>query len=113
MTMEDRQRRLRERMDRPPRGEDGELHLKEVFRSHGAVSAATAAAGKDLPEVDAATFDRLLRSGAIREGAPGTFYLYEKPPAPFSARRFFSALLFFGLLSLVPMIVLQYCGGPR
>lgn len=85
----------------------GENELRAVFRALGAVSPATARPVKDL-RLDASSFDRLLRRGAIREGAPGTFYLYEGPPAP---RRWVRQVIFFLLVIIVPVAFIQFCPG--
>jgi hypothetical protein len=86
-----------------------ENEIRTAFRAIGAVSPATARAGKDLPK-NYPAFDTLLRQGVIREGAPGTFYLYEPPPGP---RRWHIQLIFWAVIVIAPVLVIQYCGGVR
>ncbi|MGH7604056.1 MAG: hypothetical protein ACRENK_08680 [Gemmatimonadaceae bacterium] len=84
-------------------GADNEL--RGVFRGLGAISPASARSVKDL-QLDAASFDRLLRRGVIREGSPGKFYLYEPPPAP---SRLLRQLIFFVIVILLPVAIIQFC----
>jgi hypothetical protein len=86
------------------RGEDS---LRAMLRERGAVSPGGALPGKELPPVDSASFDRLLRAGVIREGAPGTYYLYEPPVRP---ARFVRQVLFFVALIALPIGMLEFCG---
>jgi hypothetical protein len=83
-----------------------EQQLVASFHALGATSPATARPGKELPVVDAVTFDSLLKRGVIREGAPGTFYLYEN-----SSRRvgLLKQSLFWFILIIVPMAIMQFC----
>jgi hypothetical protein len=83
----------------------GENELRAAFRALGAVSPATARPGKELP-VETAYFKNLLRRGAIREGAPGTFYLYEPEPV---SRRWGRQVLFWILIVVVPVAIIQFC----
>ena len=85
-----------------------ENKLRAVFRGLGAVTPANARPGKEFPLVDSATFDAMLRRGEIREGAPGTFYLYE-PSSP-RARPILNRLLFWIALIAIPVGVIQFCG---
>lgn len=78
-----------------------ERHFREV----GATSAATARAPETLPPIDPQVMRRLVDAGRLREGAPGTFYLYER------ARRggwsiVLRVLLWLALL-LVPILMIQ------
>lgn len=86
-----------------------ENELRATFRALGAVTPANARPGREFPLVDSATFDELLRRGEIREGAPGTFYLYESSPRPGIGRLAF--MFFFWLaLILIPVGILQFWG---
>lgn len=85
-----------------------ETQLRAAFRELGAVTPANARPGKEFPVVDANVFDNLLRKGVIREGAPGTFYLYEPPPAP---RRWALHVLFWIAVLAVPVGIIQFCSG--
>ena len=87
----------------------GENELRAMFRGLGAVTPANARPGKEFPLVDSATFDRLLRRGVIREGAPGTFYLYEDARAP-GIRRLAGMLIFWLAMIGIPVGILQFCG---
>jgi hypothetical protein len=85
-----------------------ENELRAAFRALGAVTPANARPGKEFPVVDAAIFDNLLRRGVIREGAPGTFYLYEPPPNP---HRWFPRVLFWIAVIALPVGIIQFCPG--
>ena len=102
-----RRARLKQIMDQRGRGPDGEEEVRNVFRESGAVSAASARPGKDLPPFDAATFDRLLDRGILREGAPGSFCRYENR-RPRSARGLSRTLLFWILLVLIPVALMKW-----
>lgn len=85
-----------------------ESELCAAFRALGAVSPTSARPGKEFPVVDATTFDNLLRRGVIREGAPGTYYLYEAPPNPQSL---LLRVLFWIAVIALPMGIIQFCSG--
>ena len=87
-----------------------EQQLRAVFRALGAVTPANARPAKEFPAVDAESFDNLLRAGVIREGAPGTFYLYE--PAP-GRLRWVRQVLFFAVIILLPVGIIQFCGSAQ
>ena len=86
-----------------------ENELRAAFRSLGAVTPASARPGKDLP-LETASFQSLLHQGVIREGAPGTFYLYERPRAPGSWIR---QVIFWIVVVIVPVAIIQFCSGSR
>ena len=82
-----------------------ENDLRAAFRALGAVTPATARSGKDLP-LETASFQNLLHQGVIREGAPGTFYLYERPRASgFWIRQ----VLFWIVIIILPVAIIQFC----
>jgi hypothetical protein len=87
----------------------GENELRALFREIGAVSPASARSVKDL-QIDASSFDRLVRRGVIREGAPGTFYLYEPAPAP---SRWVRQLIFWVFVIIIPIVIIQFCARVR
>jgi len=88
-----------------------ENDLRAAFRGLGAVTPANARPGKEFPLVDSVTFDELLRRGVIREGAPGTFYLYEEQPGPSGwSRAILPRILFWIALIGIPVGILQFCG---
>lgn len=80
--------------------------LRAAFRARGAVIPAKALPGKELAR-DTAAFKSLLRWGVIREGAPGTFYLYEPTPRP---HRWAVMLAFWIVVILTPVAIIQ-CPG--
>jgi len=86
-----------------------ENELRAAFRGLGAVTPANARPGKEFPLVDSATFDELLRRGVIREGAPGTFYLYE-PAGTRGWSTILPRILFWIALIAIPVGILQFCG---
>jgi hypothetical protein len=82
--------------------------LRAAFRARGAVTPAKALSGKELAR-DTPAFKSLLRSGVIREGAPGTFYLYEAELTP-GLSRLVRTLLFWLIVILTPIAIIQ-CPG--
>jgi hypothetical protein len=56
----------------------GERQFVAAMRALGATSSATAVAHRDLPSIPRERFRALVQTGVLREGAPGTFYLYEQ-----------------------------------
>jgi hypothetical protein len=87
-------------------GAQGEL--RAAFRERGAVTPAKAIPGKELGR-DTHAFQTLLHSGIIREGAPGTFYLYEVGTTMGPAR-LIRTLLFWIIVILIPVAIIQ-CPG--
>ena len=85
----------------------GDSELRAAFRALGALTPATARPAKDLP-TETASFNNLLRRGVIREGAPGTFYLYESRRGPGYV---VSRLVFWIVLILTPVAIIQFCSG--
>jgi hypothetical protein len=82
-----------------------ENDLRAAFRVLGAVSPATARAGKDLPR-ETVAFKNLLHRGVIREGAPGTFYLYESARARGS---WVGQVIFWVVIVILPVAFIQFC----
>ena len=86
-----------------------ENELRAAFRALGAVTPTTARAGKDLP-LETVSFKNLLHRGVIREGAPGTFYLYEPQRASgFWIRQ----VIFWIVIVILPVVIIQFCSGSR
>lgn len=82
-----------------------ENDLRAAFRTLGAVTPATARPGKELP-LETAAFQNLLHRGVIREGAPGTFYLYEpQRPSGFWIRQ----VIFWIVIVILPVAIIQFC----
>ena len=86
-----------------------ESELRAAFRALGALTPATARPGKDLP-VESAAFKNLLHRGVVREGAPGTYYLYEPPRA---SRFWIRQAIFWIVIVILPVAIIQFCSGPR
>jgi hypothetical protein len=86
-----------------------ENDLRAAFRALGAVTPATARPGKDLP-LETASFKNLLHRGVIREGAPGTFYLYEPRRAP---GLWIRQVVFWIVVVILPVAIIQFCSGSR
>jgi len=82
-----------------------ENDLRDAFRALGAVTPATARPGKDLP-LDTTAFKNLLHRGVIREGAPGTFYLYEPQRTP---GLWIRQVVFWIVIVILPVAVIQFC----
>jgi hypothetical protein len=82
--------------------------LRAAFRARGAVTPAKALPSKELAR-DTPAFKSLLRSGVIREGAPGTFYLYEAE-ATQGVLRLARILVFWTIVILLPVAIIQ-CPG--
>ena len=85
-----------------------EDQLRAMFRELGAVTPGNARPAKEFPTVDAQRFDNLLREGVIREAAPGTFYLYDRPPV--RVRQLVRQVLFWIVVIITPMGIISFCG---
>ena len=96
-------------------GDDAEFI--DGMRRVGATSPASACSDRDLPRLSRERLGILLDSGVLREGAPGTYYLYENAhparvalplsrPAP--ARGLVPRLIFWLIMILLPVIFLQF-----
>jgi hypothetical protein len=81
--------------------------VSDAMRAAGAVSPATARRASDLPEVVRSHLERYVMVGVVREGAPGTFYLYEVTAAPWTPGRVMGAVLFWLLVIIIPVVILQ------
>ena len=80
--------------------------IRAAFRAIGAVSPATAKPEGDLAHGDEASFHTLLRYGVVREGAPGTYYLYDPPARPGYWLR---QVLFWIVVIILPVAIIQSC----
>lgn len=80
------------------------------MRALGAVSPATARPLRELPDAVRARLDRLVYSGLIREGAPGTYYLFDVPRLPVPRSQVLRAVLFWFLVIIIPILVIQFSG---
>jgi len=81
--------------------------VREAFAARGAVSAITARPLRDFPPMPAERLAGLLDRGVIREGPPGTYYLYLRQSPPPTARRVIFSLLFWLLILLLPVAVIS------
>ncbi len=64
-----------------PTTDRGRAAAAAAFRSAGAISPSQARPRAELTSgIDPRRWDALLAEGAIREGAPGTYYWFELPP---------------------------------
>ncbi|HVZ50025.1 MAG TPA: hypothetical protein VG916_14655 [Gemmatimonadaceae bacterium] len=83
------------------------------MRARGATTPAQACDERALPRLSRAQFQVLVDLGIVREGAPGTFYLYgDAHMGPRAARRpplqRLAIVIFFWLLIiLVPVLLLR------
>lgn len=82
------------------------------LRAADAVSPASARSLADLRCKEDAGWQSLLDEGRIREGTPGTFYLYERAPSALhngnpSRARFAKTFVFWVLILLIPILLIQ------
>ena len=78
-----------------------------AMREVGAVSPATARPLTLLPDDVRVNLERYLQSGVIREGAPGTFYLFAPETPPWTTARVIKAIVFWFLVVIIPVAILQ------
>lgn len=79
----------------------------DAMGSVGAISPATACRASQLPDHVRDNLDYFVTLGVVREGAPGTFYLFEAPPPPaWSRRRIALAVLYWLLVIIIPVLIL-------
>jgi hypothetical protein len=83
-----------------------EGEVRGAFRALGAVGAASAQPGKYFG-VGTQPFERLLRTGVVREGTPGNFYLYEQKV---EGRRIVRLVVFWIVVILLPILIIQLSG---
>jgi hypothetical protein len=82
--------------------------IVEAFERTEATSPTTARPLGTLGELDDAALRACIDDGTIREGAPGTFYLYVRPPTPrLGWGRLAKTIAFWIVLLLIPIAVLQ------
>ena len=95
---------------------DGHAEFVASMRRLGATSPATACPDRDLPRLTREQFRSLLDRGTLREGAPGTFYLYEHAvtstmepyrKSSVTTRGLLVRVLFWLLVILVPVLLIQ------
>jgi hypothetical protein len=90
-----------------PLGLSDTRRVINAMREVGAISPATARPMGLLPDDVRLDLDRYVQSGLVREGAPGTFYLFAPATPPWTAARVVKAVLFWLLVVIVPVVILQ------
>ncbi len=102
------------------RDRNSQLFIDEM-RTLGATSAATACSESELPRIARQQFDEMLRDGMLREGAPGTYYLFDTSDtrlaanggkATFRWKRVVINLIFWIAVLLVPIAYMSW-SSPR
>ena len=78
-----------------------------AMREVGAISPSTARPLSLLPDDVRIDLERLVQSGLVREGAPGTFYLYAPVTPPWNAARVAKVVLFWFLVIIIPVAILE------
>ena len=78
-----------------------------AWRRAGAVGPANARPAEALPVVPAVVLERLIARGRVREGAPGTFYVFE---ARVDRPRVVTRLWFWLLVIGIPVVLHQILG---
>ena len=86
--------------------------VAETFERGRATSPATARPLGQLGRMDEQVLAACVAEGSVREGAPGTFYLYARPQvhvpalsrAPFSWGRFARVLSFWIIVIMIPIV---------
>ena len=83
------------------------------LRSAGAVSPSSARSMSDLRCKTDASWQSLVDEGLVREGPPGTFYLYERPALAGAAsgpqwKRLAKIFVFWIFILLLPIILIQF-----
>lgn len=87
--------------------ESDRRRVVDAMHGVGATSPASARKASQLPEVVRERLEHSVTLGVVREGAPGTFYLFiATPPPEWSARRLVLAILFWLLGIIVPVAIL-------
>ncbi len=81
--------------------------VTEAMREVGAISPATARRARHLPEIVQTGLERYVHTGVVREGAPGTFYLFEGKAQPMTPGQLVKLASFWLLVILMPVIILQ------
>ena len=77
------------------------------MRGVGAISPATARKVSQLPERVREHLEYYVSRGVVREGAPGTFYLFVAPQRPpLTPRRVALAVVFWLIVISLPLLIL-------
>ena len=89
---------------------DNPREICAAFMAAGAVSPAGAKPITEFPLIDAGVFESLVRRGVIREGAPGTFYVYETASDVSPQGRLMKTMLFWLIILAIPLLLIQFLG---
>lgn len=97
----------------------GDAAVITAMQAMGATSPRRACRTSDLPLEVRGRLTELLDRGIVREGAPGSYYLYVSAPGvsrasqrqPFRWRRLILTLLLWLVLILLPVIFIQLRGA--
>lgn len=77
------------------------------MREVGATSPATARPTAMLPDDVRLSLERYVDAGLVREGAPGTFYLFAPELPPWTRSRALKAIVFWLLVLIIPIVILE------
>jgi len=80
----------------------------DALRLRGAVSPATARPFDDFNVATDSAWNRLVIQGRVREGLPGHFYLFERPPS--NKQRIIKMLVFYVIILLIPIVLILLNG---
>ena len=103
-------------MLRTPDEPGTDTEFAHIMRRLGATTPETACPDRELPHLTRERFRDLLDRGVLREGAPRTFYLYERAVTPSivtptaqtsTARAIILRVLFWLVVILVPVLFIQ------
>ena len=87
----------------------GQRAILDALRVAGATSAAAAVPRESLGAINEDSLGVLVREGIVREGAPGSYYLYEPPPR--SRERLVKMLVFWLIVILLPVVLIWLSKG--
>ena len=90
-----------------PLGLSETRRVVNAMREVGAISPTTARPLGLLPDDVRMDLERYVQSGLVREGAPGTFYLFVPVTPPWTAARVAKVVLFWFLVIIIPIAFLQ------
>lgn len=83
-------------------------YAARAMRELGAISPETARHTLELPPEVRSDLDRLVNEGLIREGSPGTFYLFLPAQLPVSRATIVKTISFWVLVLLMPIALLWF-----
>lgn len=83
-------------------------YVARAMRELGAISPATARHALELPPELRRDLERYVNEGLIREGSPGTFYLFLPARLPVSRANVVRTLSFWVIVLLLPLALLWF-----